>query len=515
VNNWKSSGSSISTLNISPTNLNDLIVFFSSPRNGVQTTGVSGCSITWSKVSGSTAGSGADTSAIDMYKGVVTTIGACTLTATFSGSQGNPNELAAMEFTTGSTSGSWVVDASNTQFNAASTTMTFPSLTPQSSRDLYVGYGAGGTYSSGSSTGFTYLTGSLTNRVGLYNTNVNAASQPTATTASSASITVGALVAAYSSSSVISNSTVTQQANFNIQAATSGSVAGVLQAFPTGTGDILDMLDGAGNLVGKFDYQGNLLVRPSTASASAFQVQNTTNVNVLTVDTNAKQVVIGAGSTGESSVSLLVLDNRTGSSADPTGVNGAMYYNATTHLFRCYVDGIWQNCSGMLYANTSKSSVVSNCSNNCAAFDTTTSIPVNYCLAGRVIKLSAEGIFSSTGSPNLQFGVYYGTDPSVAANDVLLGALSPAASVASASNNYFNMVFNVTCFSTTSMQTGGVLALQTGAAASGLTSLPMNSATAATVTNGPTPKSLYIFPIWSAASTSNTAQITQFTVTSP
>jgi hypothetical protein len=483
----------------------------------VSSGGVSGggCGTAWSKVASTASGSGTDLTSIEMYRCQVVTAGASTISVTWSGPAGT-HELAAMEFTTGSTTGSWVVDSSNTQFNSSSsTTATWPNLTPQSTKDLYVGYGSGGTFSGAVSSGYTYVSGSLTNRAGLYNTSVSAASQPTATQTSSASLTVGALIAAYSSSSVIANSTNTQQANFNIQAATSGSVAGTLQAFAAGTGDILDILDGSGTLTDKFDYQGNLLVRPSTAGATAFQVQNTTNVNVLSVDTNAKQVVIGAGSTGESSVSLLVLDNRTGSSADPTGVNGAMYYNATTHLFRCYVDGIWQNCSGMLYANTSKSSVVSNCSNNCAAFDTTTSIPVNYCLAGRVIKLSAEGIFSSTGSPNLQFGVYYGTDPSVAANDVLLGALSPAASVASASNNYFNMVFNVTCFSTTSMQTGGVLALQTGAAASGLTSLPMNSATAATVTNGPTPKSLYIFPIWSAASTSNTAQITQFTVTSP
>jgi hypothetical protein len=227
--------------------------------------------------------------------------------------------------------------------------------------------------------------------------------------------------------------------------------------------------------------------------------------------------VIGAGSAGESlaNITLLVLDSETGTTSDPTAIDGAMYYNATNRAFRCAVDGIWQNCSGMLYANTSKSTAVSNCTNNCAAFDTTASIPVNYCLAGRVIKLSAEGVFSSTGSPNLQFGVYYGGDPSVASNDVLLGTLSPAVSVASASNNYFNMQFNVTRFSSTSMQSGGVLNLQAGAAASGLTPLPMNSAAAATVTNGPTAQNLYIFPIWSAASASNTAQITQFSVTAP
>jgi hypothetical protein len=393
--------------------------------------------------------------------------------------------------------------------------MTFPSLTPQSSKDLYVGYGAGGTYSSGGSSGFTYLAGSLTNRVGLYNTNVSATIQPTATTASSASMTVGALVAAYSSSSVISNSTVTQQGNFNVQAATSASVAGVLQAYSGGSSDIFDLLDGSGTLVDSFSHTGNLLVKPSTASAAAFQVQTTGGVNVLSADTSGKQVVVGAGSTGESSPSLLVVDNETGTSADPTEVNGAIYYNATIHTFRCGVAGAWQNCGGLLYANSSKSSAISSCSNNCGAFSTYASIPANYCQAGKVIRLSANGYFSSQASAtNIQFGVYYGTDATVAANDVLIGTVSPAVSVTSASNNYFQINMDINCFSTTSMQAGGVLSIQSGAAASGLTSLPINATTAATVVTT-SAKNLYIFPIWSAASSSNTATLAQLGVNSP
>jgi hypothetical protein len=506
VNNWKASGNAITTLSVSPTNVGDLMTFFSSPNSATSVASVSGGGVTtWTKVTG-----------IEMWRGIVTTAGAATITVTYNNPAGNPNELAAMEFTTGSASGSWVVDASSAQYNStASTTVTYPSLTPQSTKDLYVGYGStGSTMSAGSSTGFTYLAGSLTSREGLYNNSVSATTQPTATQSSSGtSITVGALIAAYSSSSVIANSTVTQQANINVQAGFANSVAATFQAAQSGTADVMQILDISGNVVDSFSNTGNLLVKPSTASSSAFRVQTTGAANVLSADTSNLRVVIGAGSTGESTPALLVLDNETGTTADPSELDGAMYYNATTRSFRCGVAGAWQNCNGLLYSNTSNSSANNNCSNNCAAFSTNASLPANYCQPGRVIKLSAAGYFSSLATPsNIQFGVYYGTDGSVAANDTLLGTLPPAATVASASNNAFLINFNILCFSTTTMQTGGILNIQTGAASSGMTGLPMASTNGTTVVSSST-KNLYIFPIWDTASTSNTATLTQFEAT--
>jgi hypothetical protein len=194
-------------------------------------------------------------------------------------------------------------------------------------------------------------------------------------------------------------------------------------------------------------------------------------------------------------------------------LNGAMYYNATTHSFRCGVDGAWQTCSGRLYSNTSNSSANNNCTSNCAAFSTAASIPANYCQPGRVINVLGAGYFSSqVSATNLQFGVYYGTDAAVAANDTLVGSLTPAASVTSASSNYFQMNFNIICFSTTTMQTGGILNLQTGTAAAGLSALAMSNSTSGTTVVSTSAKNIYIFPIWSAASASNTATLTQLTV---
>jgi hypothetical protein len=73
------------------------------------------------------------------------------------------------------------------------------------------------------------------------------------------------------------------------------------------------------------------------------------------------------------------------------------------------------------------------------------------------------------------------------------------------------MDFNIVCFSTSSMQSSGILNIQTGTSSAGMTALPMSS-TSGTSVSSSTAKNLYIFPIWGAASTSNTATMTQFTV---
>jgi hypothetical protein len=64
------------------------------------------------------------------------------------------------------------------------------------------------------------------------------------------------------------------------------------------------------------------------------------------------------------------------------------------------------------------------------------------------------------------------------------------------------------------MQAEGTANIQVGSAAAGMTAVPMNATSGTTVVSS-SAKNLYIFPIWDTATSSNTATITQFSVSSP
>lgn len=514
VSEWDANGNNLTTLSVSPVNVGDLMLLWVSAGNNSAVSSLSGGGVTsWSLVTYINGASGVNR--LELWRGVVTTAGASTITLAYAGGNGgNGVELAATEFTMNSTSGTWIVDNSGTLATATGTVVYYPSLTPSYQKDLYVGYAVGSsTMSAGTTTGYTYLPTGL-GRYFAYDTSVSGTQQPSANQATSGTSTsIGALISAFNSESVIANLTTIQQANIYLQAASTGSVAAKFQAATGSPSDIVDILDGSGTLVDSFGSTGNFLVRPSTNSASAFLVQNLSNVTVLSVDTNTLQVSIGAGATGEATPSLLVLDNQTGSSNDPTEVNGAMYYNATTKTFRCGVAGAWESCSGLLYANPTTSGSVNNCTNNCAAFSTSAAVPAGYCQAGRAIKIQTDG-FYSTGSTSsgLQFGIYYGTSATTASSDTLIGSLTPAVTTTSATNYYYQINYAIICFSTTSLEAEGTLSVQTtGASTSSMSILPIASTSTTTAVTS-SAANFYIFPLWSVASTSNTANVTQMIV---
>ncbi|MEO5690716.1 MAG: hypothetical protein ABIQ64_00840, partial [Candidatus Saccharimonadales bacterium] len=82
-------------------------------------------------------------------------------------------------------------------------------------------------------------------------------------------------------------------------------------------------------------------LRPATDGTSAFKLQNAGGtIDYLTLDTTNSRLTLG---TSDTTGTLLVLDTKT-NAGDPTGADGAMYYNSALAQYRCYRDGAWEPC---------------------------------------------------------------------------------------------------------------------------------------------------------------------------
>jgi hypothetical protein len=75
---------------------------------------------------------------------------------------------------------------------------------------------------------------------------------------------------------------------------------------------------------------------------NTFAVKNGSNEDVFSINTNGGLVQIGSATADEKTM-LLVLDSKS-TEGDPTGVNGAQYYNSVSGKFRCYQNDKWQDC---------------------------------------------------------------------------------------------------------------------------------------------------------------------------
>ena len=247
---------------------------------------------------------------------------------------------------------------------------------------------------------------------------------------------------------------------------------------------------------------------------AVFKIQGPSSATYLSLDSTNNRMYVG-NPTADGTGFLLVLDTKN-STGDPTEVDGGMYYNSANSRFRCGQNGVWTNCGGLLASNSAASSAVNTCTAACAAFTTNAAIPANYCQAGRVIHLVANGVLSTTTTgPTLSFGVYYGTDAAVKTNDVLIGVATPTtpALTASLSNVGWQLDYYITCYSTTSMNGQGWIDIQnSNTAATAPLHYRMYTTTSTTVVST-SAKNLYIFPAWGTSNASNTATIEQLTVT--
>lgn len=95
------------------------------------------------------------------------------------------------------------------------------------------------------------------------------------------------------------------------------------------------LIQGGGLTVGTAAQAGTVTLTNGAGGSSAI----TANTGGMVL-TSGGDISLGASDT---TGTLLVLDTKT-NSGDPTGVNGAMYYNSNDGKFRCYQNGQWQDC---------------------------------------------------------------------------------------------------------------------------------------------------------------------------
>ncbi|MGH7157706.1 MAG: beta strand repeat-containing protein [Candidatus Saccharimonadales bacterium] len=101
-----------------------------------------------------------------------------------------------------------------------------------------------------------------------------------------------------------------------------------------------------------FTVNGLTSLQTTTNTTTGFQVLNATAVPQFVVDTSNARVYVG-NPTADSTGALLALDTKN-TSGDPTGVNGAMYYNSNSGTFRCHENGLWAECLGTPKPNTAR-----------------------------------------------------------------------------------------------------------------------------------------------------------------
>ena len=186
-----------SALSVSPKTAGDMLVLAvqAQPATSAQVSSVSGGGVsTWSKAiayPGSAEGSD-----VELWWGVVSSVGTSTVTVSWKSGTPEYRELAAQEFSAGS-GATWSVD--NTGGSASTTsTATFASLGPSSSSgELYFGFAAvSGSASAGSTPGFTYDAPTSDGNVVTYDTDVTASASPTAPQSSTGSDSAAALFTA-------------------------------------------------------------------------------------------------------------------------------------------------------------------------------------------------------------------------------------------------------------------------------------------------------------------------------
>lgn len=247
----------------------------------------------------------------DLWWGKVTTVGAVTLTATYSASIA-ASSLSAEQYTNGSGSGTtWSVVTSASHSGASSTTMTYDSMTATAAGQLWFGYAVPSTAgSAGSTSGFTYQVDNATFASVIAYSVLGASGTVTPPTAPDSPagtyVTVGAIMAASSVTTVTATATLAGSGALNASPAvavtTTLAGAGSLTANPATAATVT--LTGAGTLVAtpaltataSLTGSGSLSATPTAGPNTLLAGAGTLTATAVDTTQNATVTLTGNGS---------------------------------------------------------------------------------------------------------------------------------------------------------------------------------------------------------------------------
>lgn len=134
-------------------------------------------------------------------------------------------------------------------------------------------------------------------------------------------------------------------------------------------------------------------------------------------------------------------------------------------------------------------------------------LPASYLYTGLQLRVGARGVYSTTGTPNITLGVYYGGVAGTAL------ATATFAASANASNAVWTLGADIRCDATGTSATLRTLGSISGVAGSGPTMLPQTAGGggAVTIASGAS-NILTIGAQWGTPSSSNTLQVLEFLV---
>ncbi|MET7477642.1 glycosyl hydrolase family 28-related protein [Streptomyces sp. NPDC005648] len=244
------------------------------------------------------------------------------------------------------------------------------------------------------------------------------------------------------------------------------------------------------------DEWGVQMVNDSTNDLHIKDVLNGINALILEQHAAAANVQIGNTKAFGGGVGVVGLVNA--STAPSTTISGGLaFYSTGGQLAQANSQGLAQVLGGVVQAQTSTITVANTTSPTAL---TSFTFPANDVAAGTVYRLTGYGVYSTTGTPTLQFVLYWGGTAGVAL------ATIPAITTATLTSAPFWYDAEVTFRSTTSAFGALRLELATSTTTDA-TSTYVNTPSASTTVASNATKALTVGVTWGTASSSNTISL--------